>query len=268
MLLGSPPPRSAHRAAPDGPLTVLLKQSIAVATSPRRPPRRRARREPQRATHQLTTALGALIVAGICALSAFLIVADGQHSAGAEAAPARGQNLSSRTVDSRPLSLEEVFPNSAIRITRGSTPYTIGMTHIDTDCGIATTGATGPLLSEHGCTQVVRASMTAPYGGYRVTAGVFNLSDADGARTVDAEIRTLVETGAGSFSVLGGLLATDQPASSQVGWQAEGHFLLYCVIAKPDGELITSDDPYARRITADLVETYLGADVLGRRAAS
>jgi hypothetical protein len=54
---------------------------------------------------------------------------------------------------------------------------------------------------------------------------------------------------------------------SQVGWRAHGHYLLFCVIARPDGGQVTADDPYARRITEELVDTYLGDRVLGRRAS-
>jgi hypothetical protein len=143
------------------------------------------------------------------------------------------------------------------------------MTHIDSQCGIATVGTLGGILSGRGCSQVVRASLTAPYGDYQVTAGLFNLADAAGASTLDAQLRRLVETGDGSFAAM----ATGEPGSdpaaptaAQVGWHARGHYLLYCVITRPGGAVVPNDDPNAARITADLVDGYLDAGVLTKRS--
>ena len=116
---------------------------------------------------------------------------------------------------------------------------------------------------------MVRAGLVAPYGAYEVTAGVFNLADASGAADVDDRLRHLVETGEGGFATLPGTgLDPDALPTSQVGWRTRGHYLLYCVINRPDGELVTADDPYAVRITNDLVDSYLGTTILGRRAAA
>jgi hypothetical protein len=214
--------------------------------------------------------LGALIMAGIFGLSGFFIIADERHGHGAEAAPRQPvpvRDISSRRLDDRPLSIGEVFPAPEVQPVSGMS-YRIGMTHIDTDCPIATTGAVGSLLKVHGCSQVVRAGMTAPYGGYHVTAGVFNLADADGAAQVDDQVGRLVEAGGGSFAAMaGGLPGTDptrQPLA-QVAWHHRGHFLVYCVISRPDGQVVRDDDPYAGRITTDLVESYLGGTVVGAR---
>jgi hypothetical protein len=140
------------------------------------------------------------------------------------------------------------------------------MTHSDSECRIATTGELGALLDDHGCDQVIRARLTAPYGGYQVTTGIFNLADENGAARVSELTGTLVETGRGTFASLGG--AAGDPLTeplAQVGWHSRGHYLLYCVIARPDGQLVTDDDPYSARITAELVEQYLGEQVIGGR---
>jgi hypothetical protein len=220
----------------------------------------------------LTSGLGALIVIGICGLVGFVIVADARrgHAATAADAPAAtGNDLGSQAADPKPLSLDEVFPDPAIRTVPGAAPYQVEMTHVDTDCQIAATGGLGDLLVAHGCTQLVRAAVTAPYGGYRVTAGIFNLVDAASAGQVDEQVRQLVDGGAGSFAAMeSGVPGADpllQPMV-QVGWHSRGHYLVYCVIARPDGAVVTDDDPYARRITVDLVESYLVEQVLGRRA--
>jgi hypothetical protein len=142
------------------------------------------------------------------------------------------------------------------------------MTHIDSQCGIATIGTLGGLLADRGCSQVVRASLTAPYGDYQVTTGLFNLGDATGASTVDGQVRHLVETGDGSFAAMAaGRPGSDPaaPAAAQVGWHSRGHYLLYCVITRPGGALVPDDDPSAARITADLVDGYLDAGILAKR---
>ena len=219
----------------------------------------------------LMSGLGVLIMAAICGLIAFFVIADKTREHGAETAtaPPPTRDIGSQQVDGLPLSLTEVFPDSEIRLAAGAAPYRIGMTHIDTDCYIATTGTLGALLADHGCTQVVRAALTAPYGDYRVTAGLFNLPEA--ADRIGDEVTEQVEAGEGSFAAMAtGLPGTDAGAQplTQVAWRSRGHFLIYCVIARPDGQVVRDDDPYAQRITADLVDSYLGTTVIGKRAES
>ncbi|MET8151616.1 hypothetical protein ACIBSW_27965 [Actinoplanes sp. NPDC049668] len=223
----------------------------------------------QRALQTLMSGMGAVIIVSIIGLSAFFIVADERRGRGDSAAPPAVSSaaIASREVDAEPLSQREVFPQPEIRLVSGATPYQITMTHIDTDCHIATTGELGALLAEHGCDQVVRAGLIAPFGGYQVTVGVFNLAEEAGAAQVSADAAALVETGRGSFAAMGGL-GSDPLAEplAQVGWQHRGHFLLYCVIARPDGSLVQDDDPYAERITADLIGHYLDETIISNRA--
>jgi hypothetical protein len=231
-------------------------------------PQRRAPREPQRAAQMLSHGIAAMIVFGLVTMVGMLVLGGDRRVPGATAAPAAGL-LGSRADDPAPLGLQEVFP-AAAELRVGDAAYRVTMTHVDADCRTAATGALGPVLQEHGCSQVVRAGLVAPYGDYEVTAGVANLADATGAMTVDGRLRELVETGDGSFAAMGsgrpGAEPTP-PATSQVGWHAVGHYLLYCVITRPDGQLVTADDPHAAQITAELVDAYLGASVLGRRAS-
>jgi hypothetical protein len=271
MLYGTPP-RREHRTS-----SGALALSGAAWSAGRRGAgagqhrsRRRTVREPQQTAQLLVRALAALILLGLVATTAFFVVAGEQHGGAAETGPdliAAGM-LASRTVDAAPLTVEEVFPDRGAVQPAAARPYRITMTHIDSDCGTATTGELGLLLTAHGCNQVVRAGLDAPYGDYQVTAGVFNLADAAGAEDVDGRLRQLVETADGSFATLpAGRGDPDDPPTSQVGWRTRGHYLLYCVITRPGGELVTADDPYAARITDDLVDSYLGTTVLGRRAA-
>ena len=239
------------------------------------PPQRRAPREPQRTMQLLMTGLGAVILTGICGLIAFFIVADERHGgpartrSSAVAAAVTFRDISSRAVDAAPLSVAEVFPQSEIRMIAGAAPYRVHMTHIDTDCHLATTGEMGRLLAASGCSQVVRATMTAPGSGYRVTAGIFNLTDESRAQKVVDGVKPLVDTGAGSFAAVAAQPGTEpsDPASAQVGWHARGHFLVYCVITRPDGQVIPDGDLSAERIVHDLIESYLREGVVGRRAS-
>ena len=211
------------------------------------------------------SALGVLIVLAVCGLSGFFVVADELRDRSAEASGrADAERLAARTTDPAPLTLGEVFPGRWIRPAPGSGRYAVGTVHAGAECRAATLGRLGAVLDAYGCSQVIRAAMVAPYGGYRVTAGVVNLPDAAAAARSGAEIRRLVESGEGSFAALesGGW----PPA--QVGWREHGHYLVYCVISRPDARVVRDDDPYAERITVDLVEWYLIGQVLGRRGSS
>lgn len=225
--------------------------------------------------------LGVLIMIGICGLSGFFIVADKRHAHGAHAAdidtvrPASASvsasgDIGSRSADPAPLAVDEVFPAEEIVMVPGATPYQLRLKHIDTDCPVAATGSLAQLLQDHGCSQVVRATLVAPVAGYLVTAGVFNLSDEAGARTVSKQVKPLMDSGRGGFAgmVAGPGTEPVETPSAQVGWHSRGHYLLYCVIARPDGRAIREGDPYAEHIVFDLVESYLRDGVLGRRAAA
>jgi hypothetical protein len=293
MLHGSPT-RPAHRAGPVG-LNLLVRPTVAPSTgqhrqpdtrslrqpwaTPNRLPRvpqftgRRALREPERAPQRLMSGLAGLIVLSICGLVTFFIVADrGPVHADQSGGPAVPWAISARSIDPEPLSLDEIFPGAEIRPVPGAEPYRVTMTHIDTDCHLATTGSLGLLLDDHGCSQVVRAAMTAPHGGHHVTAGIFNLADETGAAQVSSEVRTLVETGGGSFAAMAaGAMPGAAPQSvpdSQVGWQARGHYLAYCVIARADGKPVPDADLDAERITVELLETYLSGEKIGARAGA
>jgi hypothetical protein len=279
MLYGTPP-----RTAADGGGSPLVK-AVGATGQHRHPPRTATvptqrrhrlstprRRPPQRTAHLLTKSLAALIILGVTGMIGFLILADARRGRSAEASvnpEAAGARLGSRVIDPAPLTLPEVFPDTTTLGPPGSSaPYRLGLTNVDTLCRTATTGALGQVLEDHGCSQVVRASMTTPYGDYQVTAGLFNLADAAGAHEVDDQVRRLVETGDGSFASLGGSLLGGDPTTAdgaQVGWHAAGHYLLYSVVSHPGGEVVAGDDQVAARITAELVDNYLTESVLGSR---
>ena len=277
------PSRPAHRATADGGLVLLVRgvgqHRPAVAPPlarlrprphrPRTRPQRHAARprrvpfEPQRVVHLLTQGIAALILLGLTGMIGFLVLADRQ--AREPVTTLAPDLLGSRASDPAPLGLRELFPDDRqVRPAGADGPYRIAAHGVETDCARATTGELGAVLREHGCSQVVRAGLTAPYGGYRVTAGVFNLADAAGAAQVDDLLRPLVEGGDGGFATL----PAADPAVAQMGWHVRGHFLLYCVISRPDGALLTADDPYAPRITAELVDGHLGGALLSRASGT
>jgi hypothetical protein len=274
MLYGTPP-RAAHRAPADGVHALhrprpgrRAKPPPGRRVAPARPhhagsPGRRVSREPERAAQFLARGLATLIVLGITVLTGIVVVSDERRGRGVStsaAAPPAGV-LDSRATDADPLTLSEVFPDRRqMRPPAAAGPYRITTAHLDSECPIAGTGVLGQLLRERGCDQVVRAGLTAPYGGYQVTAGVFNLVDAAGATDLQERLRGLVESGDGGFAAMAG-----GAPGSQVGWRARGHYLLFCVIARPGGTLVGADDPYARRITEEVVDGYLSGTVLARR---
>jgi len=225
--------------------------------------------EPQ--TLQLVlTGLAALIVTSIVALIGFFVVAEHRREPSAvSSAVFEPDAISSRAADPAPLTRQEVFPAAEIRLVAGAMPYRVSVTHVDSDCAQATSGELSVMLAEHGCDQIVRATMTAPYGGYRVTAGIFNLADDLGAEASTVRAGDLIESGRGTFTPIGALGSFgDEPVGplAQVNWRARGHFLVYCLVSRPDGRLVTDDDPYAGRITADIVDQYLVDQVVDARS--
>lgn len=253
MLYGTPS-RAANHATDDG-LGQLIRigqhrQSAGVHSRPHAV-------EPERAADWPARGLAAMIVLGVAVMIGFMVMADERRGAPITTTAAI-EPLADRAGDREPLSLAEVFPEPE---SVPGTAYRIVVKHIDSDCSSATDGRLGAMLAEHGCSQVVRAAMNSPRGDYQATAGMFNVTDAAAANEIGATLRKLVETGDGGFtSMVGGLVG-------QTAWHTRGHYLLYCVITRPGGGLVTPDDPEAARITAELVDGYLGESVLGRRGS-
>ncbi|WFE25105.1 hypothetical protein O7623_16960 [Solwaraspora sp. WMMD791] len=218
--------------------------------------------------------LSVLLMLGVCGLSSFFIVADernGRVAAGVaepgDPTPAP-RDISSREVDPAPLTVEEVFPTGDIVIDPAEPPYQLLKTQVEARCRAAVAGDIGPMLDELGCNQVVRGTLRSPTGEYLITTGVFNLADATGAEWAHTRIKPLVDEEKGRFQ---GMIADEGTeavalSSAQVGWHSLGHFLMYCVIARADGEPVPTDDPYARQILFDMLQLHLQAGVLEKRA--
>jgi hypothetical protein len=152
----------------------------------------------------MMTGLGALIMAGVCGLSAFFIVVDDRHGQAAQAHLAAAapltRDITSRTVDPQPLTVTEVFPRPELLIPGGTNPYRVRLTHSDTDCHIAASGELAALLDTHGCSQVIRATLTAPDARYVVTTGVFNLADEASAKLANEQVKVILDAGRGRLA--------------------------------------------------------------------
>jgi hypothetical protein len=271
MSHGSPP-RPGHRSYLTGGVGLLtgpalLTRPARPVAQHRRPAQRRAMPEPQRPMQLLMSGLGALIMTALVGLSAFFVIADERRGDRATATPPVPFAAARRPAQ-EPLSLTEVFPDAEIQLVAGAAPYRIGLTHLDTDCETAASGLLGALLADLSCGQVVRASMTAPYGGYQVTAGIFTLPDAAEATLADSRLGPLMEAGDGTFPLLGAPPGAVTRPLAQVSWHSSGRYLIFCVVSRPDGELVHDDDPYAEQISTDLVESYLGGTVLSGRGSN
>ncbi|MEU4421203.1 hypothetical protein AB0F81_11285 [Actinoplanes sp. NPDC024001] len=242
------PTRSAHRATPAGGLALLVRHPGPIGQHRYHPgvrtrPQRHARRDPRETAHLLTRGLAGLIVLGICVMLGVLIVADERRS---PAAAAGGT----------PLTAAEVFP-------AGSAAFQVGRTDLSADCTVAVTGTLRSTLQRYGCAQAVRAALTVPYADLRITAGVLSLADTTAAATVADLLRSLVESGDGGFA---GMAGEETGLGTPVVWRTHGHYLTYCIITGPNGELVPGDDPRVQRIATDLLDTHFSSTVLpGRR---
>ncbi|GAA2870346.1 hypothetical protein Acy02nite_19310 [Actinoplanes cyaneus] len=198
----------------------------------------------------LTRGLAALIVLGICLVSAFLIVGDE-----GEGPTAADRRLATRAGDPRPLTVTEVFPADLAG-------FGVRSTSDQADCTVAVTGDLRSAISAYGCSQAIRAALSATDSGHQLTAGVLNLADSQSAAAVGEQVGRLVESDDGSFTGMGG---EQIPPGTPVGWRAHGHYLLYCVITGPDGEPVPSGDPALPRLTSALLDSYLTEQVLDHR---
>ncbi|GAA1601061.1 hypothetical protein [Actinoplanes couchii] len=226
----------------------------------RRATRRHLHREPHPTAQLVARGLAALIVLGIFVMVGVLFVADDRRPAPARALPSAevDARIASRSVDPEPLGPDEVFP-------AGSADFATTARDVTTDCAVAATGALRTTLARYGCSQAVRAALTVGYADFRITAGILNLPDTTNASAVGAQIRALVETGDGGFADLTG---TGTGAGTPVLWRTRGHYVVYCVITGPDGDLVPAGDPRIQRVTTDVLDRHLHDRVLLRRAGA
>lgn len=213
--------------------------------------------------------IAVVVVVATCGLGSFLLLEGSGSVVGAEPTPTQTvprRDISSRTADPNLLTAADVFPNEQITVDATIPPYQrIGAAQVGTDCRVAANGDLGKLLVTLGCNQVVRATYSSTEGSYLVTAGVFNLVDAASATKANTDIKDLVDTAKGRFT---GYVAT--PAAKMLGrsatklaWAAQGHFLMFSVIARADGKEFTDEDePHIKVIVYDILEKHLRDGVI------
>jgi hypothetical protein len=179
------------------------------------------------------------------------------------------RDITSQEVDPEPLTADEVFPDEEIVVNPDEPAYAVLKTEESEDCGVAAADGMATLFEDLGCSQVVRATLRSPSEEYLITGGIVNLAAEEGADQAYDEIKPLIEDGTGRFL---GLLAGDGTESIVTSetvavWDFRGHYLMYTLIARADGEgFEAADNRYADLIAWDLIEVHLRGTVLEQRA--
>ncbi|WP_320066505.1 hypothetical protein [Micromonospora sp. RTGN7] len=279
-----PPPRVAPPAAP--PRFSPPQARAHATTQPLNLPRsRRARgsggsrgRSRGRLWQVLLGGAAVLVLLTLVGLGGAALLAD--RSSQPQAAPSppaaapspsrtERQDIDTRDTDPAPLTAREVFPGKTLKIGDGDDErYPVLKTQSSVSCAVAATGKVADLLASLGCNQVVRATLRSPDEDHLLTAGLFNLTDLATAQRVRDRLRELLDQRQGRFR---GMPAGDDTealtdAPSRVGWQVRGHYLVYCLVVRADGEPIKAGDPKVRDVLLDVIELHLDKKVLERRA--
>lgn len=221
---------------------------------------------------KVVAVVGAVVVLGGLLTGAYFLVkhtgsgqpsTKGSHSASPTAKPSPTRSpldISSRTSDSQPLTVAEVFPGTTLKPDPGrdATYQVLKTDAVITSCPGATNGQVGAVLTKYACTQVVRGTLATPGNTYVLTAGLCNMADAGGAQAATDQITQLGKAGKGGFTGLaapGAAVKLDK-SPTLYALQAYGHYVLYVVIGKPDGSAPASNAD-TQQILQDMISTYL-----------
>ncbi len=245
----------------------------AVGAPPDRPDVTRAARR-VRLWHMVIMVVAAVSLFATCGLFSFNLLQDEiEHVPAGAGDPSEtpARDISTRESDPEPLTVDEVFPVDEIVINPEEPPYELLGTQHSDDCGVAAVDALAELLEELGCQEVVRGTLRSPDGRYLVTTGVFNLESEADAEEAYERINPIIQDGTGRFV---GMIAGEgtEPlvlSQTRLGWDYRGHFLLYAVVARADGEDFTVlDDRRAELVIWDMVEVHLRSGVIELRATA
>jgi hypothetical protein len=213
--------------------------------------------------------IAVVVVLATCGFGSYLLVRDERSVVGASPSASASvihRDLADRKADPKALTANDVFPTTEITVDPSIPPYKrLGLPQVAKDCRVAATADLGKLLVSLGCNQVVRATFSSPDGAYLVTGGIFNLRDHVAAVTAHDQIKSIIDSGKGRFSGYISTFATKifgRALSTQPAWDAEGHFLVYCVIARIDGKKFAADDPHLPVMIYDIAERYLRDHVI------
>jgi hypothetical protein len=214
------------------------------------------------------SAIAIVAVLAACGLGSYLLVHDDSKVVTVDpavTATAATRNIASRQTDGAIMKASDVFPTTKITTTDPSVPpyKRLGDVQVDSNCRIAGTAEVGQLLLTAGCNQVIRATFISPDGTYYITAGIFNLTDSTAASNAKDQLSKIVS----ATNRLTGYITTPSTqvlyrSPTNLAFYAQGHFLLYVVIARTDGAESKPDDPNIKVIVYDVLEHYLRDTVL------
>ncbi|MFG3339684.1 hypothetical protein [Glycomyces sp. NPDC048151] len=237
-------------------------------------PLRRAAQRARRRTRWWLVALAvvsAVAVAGACAAGAFIVLREGEPDPSAPSAEPQADQpsavdetagapevvdpIAARETDTEPISVEELFGANAISPAGGAGAYEVLETEELANCADAGLDELAELLADADCTQTVRATLINPDGEYAATAGVLNLADAAEAESLRAAIEAGLEGGFAALRTDGEAEELGR-AATMVGYNTYGHYLMYVVIGRTDGEPIEEASEPVRAIVSDLVDVW------------
>jgi hypothetical protein len=221
------------------------------------------------------TALGVaamvVLVAALMVGGYFMISDNG--SAGAKtptgaAGHVNQRDISSQQVDPAPLTEAEVFPAPSITPNQGGAVYQLVKSQASSDCKTGAVGDLATMLATQGCTQLIRGTLISADKAYVVTAGIFNLKTAAGADQANSLIKASIDARRGRLTGFPAGGATDVigRSATELGWDTQGHYLAYCVVARADGQAIDATDQNVQIINNGVVENYLRGTVIQARA--
>jgi hypothetical protein len=237
-------------------------------------PLRRAAQRARRRTKWWLVALAivsAIAVAAACAAGAFIVLregepepaaptaepVDGEPSAADEVsgAPEVVDPIASRETDTAPISIEELFGGDTITPAGAAGPYKVLATEELSNCADAGLDELAELLADVGCTQTVRGTLISPDGDFAATAGVLNLADTAESDALRAAIDAGLDGGFAALRTDGEAEELGR-AATMVGYNTYGHYLMFVVIGRTDGEPIEDADEPVRAIVSDLVDVW------------
>jgi hypothetical protein len=222
------------------------------------------------------TALGVaavVVLVGALLAGAYFVISD-NGSAGAKASKATGhvnqRDISSQQVDPAPLTEAEVFPAPSITPNQGGLVYQLVKSQSSNDCRTGAAGDLATMLTSQGCTQFVRGTLISADKVYVITAGIFNLKTAASADQANSLIKTSIDARKGrltGFPAGGGSDAIGRSATV-LGWDTQGHYLAYCLVARADDRAIDATDQNVQQIINGVVENHLRGTVIQARVAT
>ena len=210
------------------------------------------------------------MVLAVCGFSSWLLLRDERTPIGlpTEGPGAEHRDITTREVDSTPMTEADTFPVREIVVDPNYPPYVmIGNPHVTDDCTLAADGEVRRLLADQQCSQVLRASFSSYDNKYFVTAGILNLPDVATAGQVATRVQELAQTDQGRF--LGYISDPNvnqelYTAAPHLSYLVSGHFLLYTLVVRQDGADIAADETGADVVTHDILKIYLRDTVSDR----